>query len=147
MVVSKLKRALGVCQAVSLVIGIALLSMYAIAQVDAVRGREQALETFDLASEQRARRRLPPESQPAKQSAGAIEYRNDPDQSLWGATRIAAYRESVNVHRKAPLGVLTIPTVGLEAPIFDGTRASSRLIAVSAASKALPTSAPRGTWG
>ena len=44
---SPLRLALAACQAVLLVLGAALLGMYAVAQMDAVRGRDEALEAFD----------------------------------------------------------------------------------------------------
>lgn len=40
---------------------------------------------------------------------------------LWGAKRIAAYRESLASQFTPPIAVLRAPTVGIEAPVFEGT--------------------------
>ncbi len=111
--------ALWLLQVMLLVAGASLLVVYAAAQADAARGREQALEAFAQArSEHAAAASLSPL---VSEVAAPLEHPGDPDQSLWGATRIAAYQESLGQHREPPLGVLTIPSVELEAPIFDGT--------------------------
>ena len=116
----QVRAALKSLQALLLIAGLTLLGVYAIAQVDALRGREHALEAFEKARTELA---LATSAQPLPEGAAAAtrEYPNDPDQSLWGATRIAAYRESLGSHRDAPLGVLTIPSIALHAPIFEGT--------------------------
>ena len=104
-------------ETVLLCAGAACLIVYAAAQVDAVRGRDQALEAFA-----RARSELTvAAATPDASRAASLEYSHAPDQSLWGQSRIAAYRESSNAAHDAPLGVLTIPSVRLEAPIFEGT--------------------------
>jgi sortase A len=116
---SRADTALRVLQALLLFTGGLLLVVYAAAQVDAGRGSEQALEAFAAARNARAdSESLQPAAEPA---LAPLEYPNDPDQSLWGKARIAAYRNSLSVHDGAPLGVLTIPSIRLEAPIFDGT--------------------------
>jgi len=107
--------ALRTVEALLLVAGTTLLVVYAAAQVDAGHAREQGLAAFAQArSEQHAAATAPA-------ARTSIEYSSKPDQSLWGETRIAAYGDSLSVHRATPLGVLTIPSVSLEAPIFDGT--------------------------
>lgn len=112
--------ALRLVQAALLVTGVTLLGVFAAAQVDATRGREQALEAFAQARTERAAGTSAPQSA-ASATPTALDYSNDPDQSLWGTTRIAAYRESLSLHRDTPLGVITIPSVKLEVPIFEGT--------------------------
>jgi sortase A len=44
-----------------------------------------------------------------------------PDQSLWSAKRIAAWREAVRDSAPAPLAVLRIPKLHLEVPVLPGT--------------------------
>ena len=44
-----------------------------------------------------------------------------PDQSLWSPVRIRAWQSAVNDPAPAPLGVLRIPRLGLEAPLLGGT--------------------------
>jgi sortase A len=99
---------------------VALLGAFAVAQVDAVRGRAQGLEAFA-----QARSQQPPDVRTAEPGSSAtppaaLEY-SDPDQSLWGKARVAAYRESLSTHRGTPLGVIRIPSIALEVPIFEGT--------------------------
>jgi len=113
--------ALRVTEALLLVSGATLLGVYAAAQIDAVRGHEQALEAFDRA---RSEQTVAAVALPAEVSTqGALEYSPSPDQSLWGKGRIAAFRDSSSAEHDAPLGVLTIPSIRLEAPIFEGTSA------------------------
>jgi sortase A len=119
-------RALQATQVVLLVSGGSLLALYAVAQVDAARGRDQALEAFEEARSNRASAAA--EQPEGTSSTGAtasaepvtLAYDEAPDQSLWGTTRIAAYRDSLTADI-APLGVLKIPDVDLTVPIFEGT--------------------------
>jgi sortase A len=117
--------ALRLLQWLLLIIGSVLLVVYAAAQVDGARGREQALEAFAQArSEHKAAAPQAKSSAPAKASApspATLEYSSEPDQTLWGKSRIAAYSDALRVHGDIPLGVLTISSIELEAPIFDGT--------------------------
>lgn len=108
---------LRVLQWLLLAAGMALLVVYAVAQVDAVRGRDDALEAFAAASSERAA----DAAQRTETVAAGPAYPADPDLSLWGKTRIAAYRASLGSQRDLPLGVLTISSVDLVAPIFEGT--------------------------
>jgi len=119
-------RTLQATQVVLLVSGGSLLALYALAQVDAARGRDQALEAFEEARSNRAivlAQQAGPTS-PVAVAASAepapFAYDEDPDQSLWGTTRIAAYRDSLTAD-VTPLGVLKIPDVDLTVPIFEGT--------------------------
>ena len=99
--------------------GAASLVVYAAAQIEAVRSREHALDAFAEARQQTAE--VSQLESSASSSRAHLEYSVDPDQALWGKARIAAYRDSLSADRDAPLGVLTIPAVKLEAPIFEGT--------------------------
>ena len=119
---SRVDGALRALQALLLVAGLTLLALFAVAQVAGERGRERALGAFAEARAQQAAATLPASDAvtvPAARSA--LEYNNEPDQSLWGKTRIAAYRESLALHQGPPLGVIRIPSIGLEVPIFEGT--------------------------
>lgn len=44
-----------------------------------------------------------------------------PDQSLWSAARVKAWQSAVNDPAPAPLGVLRIPRLRLEAPLLAGS--------------------------
>jgi len=118
---SAANAALRLLQGLLLVTGITLLVVYSATQVDRARGRKEALETFAQARSLRIVD-VPPSVSPAPTSA---PHKNlgHPDQTLWGKTRIAAYEEAASTHGDTPLGVLTISSITLEAPIFDGTSA------------------------
>jgi len=45
----------------------------------------------------------------------------EPDQSLWNATRITDYEDSLKVKAEPPLGIFTIKTLNLQVPIYNGT--------------------------
>ena len=113
--------ALRVLQALLLVTGITMLVVYAAAQVDSIRGRDQALEDFAQARDARLAAALAEEPVAASPSQRPLAYSSEPDQSLWGTGRIAAYRDSSSLGREPAVGVLRIPAIELEAPIFDGT--------------------------
>jgi sortase A len=118
---SRAATALRLLQWLLLVTGGILLVVYAAAQVDSARGREQALEAFAQARSERIVVAVAPAQLSAAPAPAPLEYSGDPDQTLWDKTRIAAYRDAVSIHPDAPLGVLTIPSIELTAPIFDGT--------------------------
>ena len=44
-----------------------------------------------------------------------------PDQSLWSAARIKAWQSAINDPAPAPLGVLRIPRLRIEAALLEGT--------------------------
>jgi len=109
--------ALRALETLLLITGATLLVVYAAAQVDARLGHEQALEAFAQARAEHVETAAAAPPTPV----GSLEPSIEPDQSLWGQGRIAAYRDSLRLHHDAPLGVLTIPSIRFEAPIFDGT--------------------------
>jgi len=111
------RTALRLLQWSLLAAGTTLLVVYAVAQVDAVRGRDDALEAFATARSERAA----DAAQQTETVAAGPAYAAEPDQSLWGKARIAAYRASLGSQRDPPLGVLTISSVELVAPIIEGT--------------------------
>jgi sortase A len=49
------------------------------------------------------------------------EKRDTPDFSLWAGERVAAYKQAVATRIGAPLGVLSIPRLRLDVPVFEGT--------------------------
>jgi sortase A len=119
-------RALFCVEVVCTVIGVALLVFYVGARVDAFVGRARALEAFeqtaavtdvDIATEHRVAQA----GGVGAKSASALVDSAEPDQTLWGKTRIAAYRAGVAVGGAPPLGVLGIPKIGLRVPVFEGT--------------------------
>jgi len=72
-----------------------------------------AVQTFDAA---RSTRKATLDKDVAvKLPSSAVNLR------LWGAKRIAAYRDSLARQFSPPIAVLRAPTVGIEVPVFDGT--------------------------
>jgi sortase A len=99
--------------------GAALLLVYTAAQIDGARGRNDALEAFAEARMLQIAD-VPPSASSTPASI-PLPYSDHPDQTLWDKNRIAAHRDASKTHGDAPLGVLTIPSLELHAPIFDGT--------------------------
>ena len=50
-----------------------------------------------------------------------LTYFNEPDQSLWNATRITDYEESLRVKSSPALGIFTIEKLNIRVPIYNGT--------------------------
>jgi len=111
--------ALRILQKLLFVAAATLLVVYAAAQIDAARGRNEALEAF--AEARSAYIADVPTSTASVAPSPKLLYSDNPDQTLWDKKRIAAYREAATTQRDVPLGVLTIPSIELEVPVFDGT--------------------------
>jgi LPXTG-site transpeptidase (sortase) family protein len=89
-------------------------------RLDGYIGRTQALEEFERGEGAATLPSLPGE-QPANDAAVVPLVTEHPDQTLWGPSRIAAYRTSLTANLGAPLGVLAIPKIDVRVPVFDGT--------------------------
>jgi sortase A len=100
--------------------GLALLAFYGAARIHGTVASAQALREFDharqVAGTPSPLEEIGDDSAPAQLWPGT-----EPDQSLWGKSRIAAYRESFASQVGARGGVLTIPKIDLRVPIFEGT--------------------------
>jgi sortase A len=92
---------LRVAAVVSGCLGLLCSSLFVLAQVDRQLATPAALASFHQARTELA--------------AAA------PDQSLWSSGRKAAYRESLLRELHAPLALLRIPSIALDAPIFGDT--------------------------
>ena len=104
---------------VSLLTGLALLTVYLGAEIDGEAGRRAELSKFEL-----ARAELEGTAAASIRAAGVPEARvpaGGIDQSLWSEGRIAGYRESLGHRFEPPLAVLRIPRIGLEVPVLPGT--------------------------
>jgi sortase A len=53
--------------------------------------------------------------------SGAFRGQAEVDFTLWSEKRIRAYRESLLIHKGAPLAVLSIARLGIRVPVFEGT--------------------------
>lgn len=94
------------------VAGLALLVVYGAGRLHGAVASAQALNEFERVD---AVARYIPEA------AAASAVAEGPDQTLWGQSRIAAYRTSLTANVGAPVGVLAIPKLDLRVPVFDGT--------------------------
>jgi sortase A len=92
-------------------VGLFLLVSYGIIRLHSVVGSRLALDAVS------ARNGAAPTStgteRPSRISPASF--------SLWSQERIRAYEQSLAQHFDPPLGVLTIPGIGLEVPVFNGT--------------------------
>jgi len=104
---------------------IALLGFYVVARVDALVGRARALDAFEqtiaAADDDVANERTAVAQTNVPEPAAVLPDPDAPDQTLWGKTRIAAYRAGLATGGAPPLGVLGIPKLGLRVPVFEGT--------------------------
>lgn len=86
-----------------MVCGAVLVAFYIGARVHTVVGASDALAQF---------------TSPAAPGDPAS---SEPDTSLWSEGRIRAFRETMGLTFDPPLGVLRIPSAGLEVPVLRGT--------------------------
>ena len=57
----------------------------------------------------------------AQSSAGGTQYSPEPDYKLRSSKRIADYHEGNTIRDEAPLAIMSIDTLGLKVPIYNGT--------------------------
>jgi len=84
-------------------VGVVCVVGWSVAYIDGVVGKRRELDRFG-----------------ALQRSGLREP-DQPDQTLWSPERIAAWRNVVNTPGAAPLAVLRIPRLRIEAPVLEGT--------------------------
>jgi len=94
-----------------LITGSALLLVYACAQIRSLVLSRAAVWSFG------AHQSRPTSSQPVSQPAVPSRA----DFTLWSKARIKQYQAALGMKLEAPLAVLSIPKLGLEVPVFDGT--------------------------
>jgi len=94
--------------------GIALLAFAGAARLTGEIQKQRDLKRFDAAVLSAA---MP---SPARSTGSAAAARGV-DTSLWSPERIKAYEESFRNDLEAPLAVLSIPKIGLEVPVLEGT--------------------------
>jgi sortase A len=108
-------------QWVLLASGATLLLTFGAVRLHSAVGGMRALEAFAAAEAQAAQQASALVADGGATPATlALARLDEPDQSLWGKARIAAYR-ALGPATEPPLGVLTIPGLELEVPIFVGT--------------------------
>jgi len=96
-----------------LVIGLGLLALYGLARIHGALSSRAAIEQFEQ------QKRANPTSTPAETAAEPKAA--PPDFMSWSEKRVEAYKESLTQNSAAPLAILRIPAIRLEAPVLEGT--------------------------
>jgi sortase A len=118
----RLARSLRSIEMPLIVAGLALLAVYGAARLHGFIGANQALEEFERLDEAARNSPSPLGSDPpATEVAADLAVAGHPDQTLWGQSRIVAYRTSLTANVGAPLGGMAIPKIDQRVPEFDGT--------------------------
>lgn len=87
----------------ALTLGVACLAMWMACYVDRARSQQQQTVRF------------------AEAKAAAATLPEQPDQSLWSPERVVAWKSAISESRSAPLAMLRIPRIRVEAPVLEGT--------------------------
>lgn len=112
-----------------LVAGLALLLVYISARFHGLVMSRAALWSFDAHQS-----RAPATEATSGQVRGAAI-----DFSLWSEKRVRAYQTALGIRLEAPLAVLSIPKIGVQVPVYDGT---DELILNRGAGRILGTAMP-----
>ena len=95
-----------------LIVGLFLLSVYAVVRFHGVLSSRSELNRFWQAQESASR---------TATGSSSAQDGATPDFQLWSPKRIAAYTQSLNSAVPLPLAVLSIPAIHLEVPVLEGT--------------------------
>lgn len=101
---------------VLLIAGIGLLAIYLAARV-----RGEVLSWVALWEFRDASAAGPTGSSLSAAEPGRAEQYGRTNFALWSAKRVSAFRAAAAAVMEAPLAVLSIPRLGLEVPVFEGT--------------------------
>lgn len=91
------------------VVGVIFIGIFCTHLVASEAARSNDIDSFKAALAQRANLQLPDDRD-----------LSDPEKSLWSEGRIAAYEESLTQETSQVLGILEIPRLELEVPVYDG---------------------------
>jgi sortase A len=94
-----------------LIAGLALLLVCVVVRVDGLVMSRAAIWSFEAHQS---------ESSSADTASGKPDS-SSLDFSLWSEKRVNAYKAALGMKMEAPLAVLSIPRIGVEVPVFDGT--------------------------
>src|SRR5215472_5226740 len=105
----RLRTAVRIAERVLLLVGLALLGLWATARLHGIIGSRAAISRF------RAEERSfsPAAFDPTMERP--VDFR------LWSKSRIAAYQASLANTPVMPVAILLVPRLHLEAPVFNGT--------------------------
>ena len=111
---SGIKRKLGWVELGLYLGGVALLAIFFYIRVDGERQREEGVQAFQAALENK--------SVPASPPSGDVELIavTAPNQEDWADKRVSEYEESLKVEAGPPLAVMTIDKLGIQVPVYDG---------------------------
>jgi sortase A len=113
----KRRSVLRTVEIVLLVLGIVGVAIYASARIESYITSRFVVANFEklaaIASKPAAEELVAEDGLPAE----------EPDFRDWGEGRIRAFQEPTKKSLDAPLAILTIPSVRVKAPVFDGTDA------------------------
>jgi sortase A len=107
--------------------GVGLLAYYAAHRVDATLGHRDGIESFHAAQAAQVattndQATTDSSTIPESPSTPRPQSIDTPDMSLWSEKRIADYRRFAAASEDAvPEGILRIPSVDLELPVYDNT--------------------------
>jgi LPXTG-site transpeptidase (sortase) family protein len=99
----------------ALAVGVALVGWYLIDRTNAQRTSARAVEEF------RAQRVIHVGGDLLEPTGDRLDSKRPVDTSLWAEARITAYQESLFSDQRAPLGILRIPELEIEVPVYSGT--------------------------
>lgn len=114
-----------------IVLGLALLLFHGAVRIDSYLQSRADLKTFQAlqsleaadavndAENSQASTPAPVPDSALEQDSPRVDFR------LWSQHRVRAYRESLAVKSAAPLAILRIAKINLEAPVLDGTDAAT----------------------
>src|SRR5262245_46955955 len=103
-------------------VGLALIAFFVGVRLDASLGKKAALADFQAARQQAAKTDAAAAAAvPENRFARTLAAYESPNKSLWSPERIRGFDASLLQKLDAPLGVLRIPTIGLEVPVLAGT--------------------------
>lgn len=107
-----LKKNLGWVEAGLYLSGVALLATFFILRFEGERQAEAGIAAFQQVADARA-------SLAAARAGGPFRMAA-PNQELWAEKRIREYEESLKVEAAPPLAVMSIDTLDIQVPVFDG---------------------------
>ena len=110
-----MKRKLGWVEAAFYAGGVALLAVFFLIRFDADQQREAGIEEFrkELATQIRV--------EDTKSDNSILAPVAEPDYSSWDRERIKAYERSLEAGSSPPIGILSIGSLDIQVPVFDGT--------------------------
>ena len=94
--------------------GVLLLAIWALTRVDSKAESRAAMEQFRNTTNTST-------TTTTSHPAASFAVPATADTEDWSDNRVAAYRESLQTHKGEAMAIITMPRLGIEAPIFRGT--------------------------